>query len=62
MVKMEVQKIEDKQSSISISRTSKGAYLWDCKIYYNTDRTSYEDVIKTLNEIDKMLNDQFGKR
>jgi len=44
----------EKTSSISLSRTSKGAYSWDIKLYYDKDTEKSETII---SEIEKINND-----
>lgn len=51
--------INERQDSISLSRTSKGQYSWDIKLYYNIVETSHETIITKLDEINKKLKQSF---
>ena len=54
-IKME--KTHEKQDSIKLSRTSKGLYSWDIKIYHDDNA---EDTIRKIKEIDKKLKGEFN--
>lgn len=54
---------ENKQSerpdSISVSRTSKGAYSWDIKRYFDASIDDHELVIKHMKRIEEKLKEVF---
>lgn len=49
----------ERSSSISLSRTSKGVYSWDIKLYYDADKTAPFEVIKRLESIDNEMKGSF---
>ena len=51
--------INEKQSSISIEKNSKG-YNWSIKLYYNDSTTKNIKVIEELVRIDNQLKNIFG--
>jgi hypothetical protein len=51
--------INEKQSSISIEKNSKG-YNWSIKLYYNEAKTKNIEVIEELKRIDNKLKIEFG--
>ena len=55
----EIETINEKQDSIKINRTSKGAYSWEIKRYYDFDKMSFEQVIQQIEKIDKELANKF---
>lgn len=55
----EQQIVNERQSSIEISKNSKG-YTWSCKIYYDEAKRNPEEVIQKLAEIDAKLKAQYG--
>jgi hypothetical protein len=56
---MEKELINERQDSISLSRTSKGQYSWDIKLYYNIVETSHETIITKIAEINNNLKERF---
>ena len=52
----------EKNSSISVSRTTKGAYSWDLKIYYNESETSGSIIIAKLKMLDDTMKQEFKGR
>lgn len=49
----------EKQDSISVSRTTKGAYSWDIKKYFDGCITKGDDVIAELKRLDGIMQQQF---
>jgi hypothetical protein len=49
----------EKTSSISVSRTSKGAYSWDIKIYYDATAQEGKEIISSLKKLDDSMKEQF---
>jgi hypothetical protein len=49
----------EKTSSVSVSRTSKGAYSWDIKLYYDADSVNGLDIIERLKVLDDAMKVQF---
>ena len=57
---METKQIENmKQCSISVSRTSKGQYSWDLKIYFDESQEKSSDIITRLKGADDLMKEQF---
>lgn len=56
---MEEKRVNEKLSSISISRTSKGQYSWDIKLYYNEESQDGKDIITKLQELDNEMQKSF---
>jgi len=52
----------EKQDSIKISRTSRGMYSWEIKLYYDDDTTIGENVIKRLKQLDTTMKESFERR
>lgn len=51
--------INEKQSSISIEKNSKG-YNWSIKLYYNEAKIISDDVIKEIKRIDDKMKNEFS--
>lgn len=57
---MEAEIANEKLSSVSIEKNSKG-YNWTAKIYFDEDKTKHSDVIARLEKIDEELQEKFGE-
>jgi len=55
-----MQETNEKQDSIEVSRTSKGAYSWKMKLYYDGTKDDSGIIIKKLEQMDTELKYQFG--
>jgi len=49
----------ERSSSISLSRTSKGIYSWDIKLYYDCEKEAPFSIIKKLVSIDNEMKSSF---
>ena len=47
---------KEKQDSIKLSRTSKGMYSWDIKIYHDDNA---DETIKEIKRLDEKLKGEF---
>lgn len=47
------------RSSIKVSKTTKGDYSWEIKIYYDDDKKEKE-VINRIENINRTLKQKFG--
>lgn len=56
---MSIDKTTEKTSSICVSRTSKGIYSWDIKLYFDKDTESANEVIREINRLDTTLKNSF---
>ena len=65
---VEPQLVNEKTSSINLSCTSKGAYSWDIKLYFNEDIIGYngsdkittsDGIIKELKRLDALMKINF---
>lgn len=50
----------EKNSSISLSRTSKGIYSWDIKIYYDDGETGGEKIIEKIKSLNIKMQKEFS--
>jgi len=50
----------DKQDSVKVSKGMNGKFSFKAKLYYNSDKTKYQDVVKQLKDITDDLKKQFG--
>lgn len=56
---MEQQQVNERQSSIELTRNSKG-YTWSAKVYYDETKRNPAEVLKTLEEINNSLKAKYG--
>lgn len=56
---MEETRINERTDSIKLSRTSKGLYSHEIKIYYNGTDTNPNEIIEKIDNIDKKLKETF---
>lgn len=47
------------RSSVKVSKTAKGDYSWEIKIYYDDDKKEKE-VINRIENINRTLKQKFG--
>ena len=51
----------DKQSSIEVTKTSKGSYSWKTKLYFNEEEHSTASIVDKLKITDEYLESKFGE-
>ena len=56
----EIQMVQDRIDSISIEKNSKG-YNFSIKLYYNADKTTTDEILEKLADINKKLIIQYGQ-
>ena len=49
----------ERQSSINISRSTKGIYTWDVKLYFDEKAENGLGVIETIKVLDAKLKESF---
>lgn len=59
--RMKEEVTNEKPDSIEISRTSKGAYSWKMKLYYDAQKEGAANIIDRLDLMDKKLKSKFGE-
>jgi len=57
-----MEKHTEKQDSIKLSRTSKGLYSWDIKLYFDDYNrfTNAEETIQRIKQLDQKMRDEFN--
>lgn len=53
-------KTHEEQDSIKISKGMNGRYSYEAKLYYNSEKRNYDEVIQQLQKIDSELKAKFG--
>lgn len=52
--------VKERTDSIKVSKTAKGDYTWEIKMYYDPKESSPIEVILNLKEVDLSLKKEFG--
>ena len=53
------EKITEKQSSIKISRNTKGQYTWDIKVYFDDDKKTQDDIVTYIEDLNNKVKTNF---
>ena len=56
---MAEEKFTEKQSSIKISRNTKGQYTWDIKVYFNEDKKTQDDIVTYIEDLNNKIKTNF---
>lgn len=56
---MNEETLEERQSSIEISRNQKNQYTWKIKYYYDPHMTSQEDAVAYVSNLNIRVKDKF---
>ena len=56
----EIQMAQDRIDSIAIDKNSKNTYTWAIKLYYNSNKDSYDDILSKIKDIDAKLRIMYG--